>query len=99
MHDKKYISTPPLDIQKSKDKMQILHDLKIKNTNLYLILSIILSKIPYLNFYLMKNSTKDEFSFSWINCFPTFLHGVFVFTPFIMIITFVIVFYNGHHPS
>jgi hypothetical protein len=29
MHDNKYISTPPLDIRKSKNKMQILHDLKI----------------------------------------------------------------------
>jgi len=52
MHDKNKSINTPLDIQRSKDTMQILHDSKVGNTNHSLVLSTILGKRSCLNYCL-----------------------------------------------
>jgi len=54
MNKKTNVSTPSLDIQRSKDIVHVLHDSRVGETNLSFVCSIIRGKKSFKNFCLDK---------------------------------------------
>jgi hypothetical protein len=54
MNKKTNVSTPSLDIQRSKDIVHVLHDSRVGETNLSFVCSVIRGKKSFKNFCLDK---------------------------------------------